>query len=245
MNYFSSYLLDKQILASCLLSLIVLLAPQVQAADSLEVLYSDAFDGRSKQDQSIMTFVHSNNWRYGTNFYFVDLSNLGNFENAGNTYIEWGPRLSPGLLLNNKPLSFGIIDDIYLISEFDYLKNKFVEKLTILGGLSLALDLPGFRFFNMHVFNRNDPTITGHTQQMTFAWNFPFRLGQQNFSVGGFLDFVGGEGANASGYHGQPQLLWELNEQVHVGLEYLYWHNRAGRAGFNESALQAVFKVNF
>ena len=233
------------ILISFSLGVIFLLSGQAWGADSLELLYSDAFDGRGKDDQSLMTFVHNNDWTYGTNFYFVDASNLGNFENAGNTYIEWGPRLSPGKLFNNKPISFGLIRDVYLAGELDYLKNKNIEKLTVLGGISFELAMPGFRFFNMHLFNRNDPTLPGHTEQITFSWNLPFSLWQQNFSIGGFLDLTGSEGSNASSYQGQPQLLWELNDRVFVGLEYLYWHNKAGRAGFNESAMQGVFRINF
>ncbi len=242
---FSDISIYMKVLHSLLISIVCLTAVPAVAVDSIELLYSDAFDGRGRDDQSLITFVHNNNWRYGTNFYFVDVSNLGNFENAGNTYIEWGPRLSPGKLLYDRTLSYGIIQDIYLIGELDYLKNKFVEKPVFLGGISFGLDLPGFRFFNLHLFNRNDPTLEGHTQQITFAWNLPFSMARQNFSVGGFIDASGSEGVNANTLIAQPQLLWELNERIFLGVEYLYWHNKGGRAGFNESAWQGVFRVNF
>ena len=216
-----------------------------QGSSSIELVYSDAFDDRGRDDQSLVTYMQSNTWSFGDSFYFIDLLNLGNFENAGTTYIEWGPRLSLGKILFDKPINFGLIKDIYLIGELDYLHNKWTEKVTVLGGLSVDLAIPNFQFFKVHLFNRNDPTLEGHTQQVTFSWSLPFTLWSKNFSFLGFFDYTDSEGGNASSYQGQPQLLWKLNEKVSIGLEYLYWHNRGGRAGFNESAMQGVFKVNF
>ncbi len=216
-----------------------------QGSDSVEFVHSNAYDKRANQGQTILTYVHSQTWSFGDNFYFLDMANLGNFENAGNTYFEWGPRLSPGKIFGDGPISAGLIRDIYLIGELDYVKNKAVEKAVFLGGLSVDLALPGFRFFKVHLFNRNDPTLTGHTQQLTLAWNLPFTFWNNNFAFQGFFDYTGSEATSASNYQGQPQLLWEMNDRVFLGLEYLYWHNKTGRAGFNESALQGVFKVIF
>lgn len=215
-----------------------------QGSDSLELVYSDAYDRRGRDGQSLVTYKHSRTLSFGDNFYFLDLSNLGNFENAGNTYFEWGPRISPAKIFGDGPAAFGLIRDFYLIGELDYVHNKNVEKATYLAGLSVDLAVPGFRFFKVHVFNRNDPTITGHTQQMTIAWNYSFRFWNKNFSFEGFYDYTGSEGSSASNYQAQPQLLWLLHDRVSIGLEYLYWKNKTGRAGFNESAMQAVFKIN-
>ena len=216
-----------------------------QGSDALELLYSDAYDGRGRDGQSQLTYKHSRTWSFGDNFYFLNLSNLGNFENAGNTYFEWGPRISPGKILGEGPTSFGLIRDVYLISEIDYVQNKNVEKATFLAGLSVDLALPGFQFFKLHLFNRNDPTISGHTQQMTIAWNYPFTLLNRKLSYAGFYDLAASEGASASNYLTQSQVLWHMRDRVYLGLEYLYWHNKIGRAGFNESAMQAVFRINF
>ena len=218
---------------------------KAQGFDSIEFVYSDAFDGSGKSDQSLLTYKHSNTWSFGDNFYFIDASNLGNYENAGNTYFEWGPRLSPGKIFGDGPINFGLIQDVYLIGELDYVKSKRVEKAIFQGGLSVDLAIPGFQFFKLHLFNRNDPTLSSHTQQMTIAWSYPFTVWNKNFSFEGFFDYTNSEGPSASNYQGQPQLLWKVNEKVFLGLEYLYWHNKTGRAGFNESAMQGVFRVNF
>lgn len=216
-----------------------------QGGDSAEFVYSDAYDSGRRDGQSLMTYKHSRTWRIGDNFYFLDLSNLGNFENAGNTYFEWGPRFSPAKTFAGAPAAFAFIRDFYLIGELDYVHNKFVEKGTYLAGISVDLAVPGFRFFKVHLFNRNDPTISGHTQQITVSWNYPFSFLNKSFSFEGFYDYTGREGSSVSNYQAQPQLLWLAHDRVSFGLEYLYWQNKTGRAGFNESAMQAVFRINF
>ncbi len=221
------------------------IAANAQGSDSIEFLYSEGFDVPGQSEQSLLTYKHSRTWSIGDNFYFLDMSNLGNFENAGNTYFEWGPRLSPGKIFGDGPLVFGLIKDIYLVGELNYVNNKFVEKASFLAGPSVDLDIPGFRFFKLHLMNRNDPTLAGHTQQITMAWNFPFTLGRHSFSFEGFYDIVGKEGRASSQYHGQPQLIWYLHDKVSVGIEYMYWKNKTGRSGFNESALQGMIKYTF
>lgn len=239
--------LSKKVLQWLLFASIYLLSfsANAQGSDSVELVHSTAYDKRADLEQTILTYVHSKTWSFGDNFYFLDLANLGNFENAGNSYFEWGPRLSPCKIFGDGPLSAGLISDIYLIGELDYVKNKAVEKAVFLGGLSVDLAIPGFRFFKVHLFNRNDPTLTGHTQQLTLAWNLPFTFWNNNFSFQGFFDYTGSEATRASNYQGQPQLLWEMSDRVFLGLEYIYWHNKTGQAGFNESAMQGVFKVVF
>ncbi len=216
-----------------------------QGSDSLEILYSEGFDDPGKEEQAVATFKHSRTWSIGDNFYFFDLTNLGDFENDGGLYFEWGPRLSPGKLIANRPLSFGLIKDIYLIGELDYVHNKHVEKAIYLTGVSLDLGFPGFQFFKLHLMNRNDPTIPGHTQLLTMSWDYPFSLGGRDFSFEGYYDAVPGEGNRASYYLTQPQLVWRMHEKISLGIEYSYWHNKNGIAGFNESALQGMLRINF
>ncbi|MAY03885.1 MAG: hypothetical protein CMQ38_13025 [Gammaproteobacteria bacterium] len=59
-----------------------------QSSHQLEILYSDAFDRRGRDDQLVATCKHSTGWNLGDSFFFIDMSHLGNFENAGNTYLD-------------------------------------------------------------------------------------------------------------------------------------------------------------
>ena len=236
-----------KILLTALLTFVTLSAPGLQAQTShqLELLYSDAYDRRGRDDQLVATYKNSTDWQSGDSFFFIDMAHLGNFENAGNTYLEWQPRLSLGQLLGDKPLAFGLFEDFYLIGEFDHVHNKHVTKNTYLGGLSTNLDLPGFAFFKLSLMVRNDPTVSGHTQQLALSWNYPFSLAGQRFSVEGFMDAAGSEGNSPSYYIVQPQLLWKYSERLNFGLEYAYWRNKSGLTGFNESAMQVMLRFAF
>jgi nucleoside-specific outer membrane channel protein Tsx len=237
---FSAFLL------SCILLVISLGPAHVQAQPNrqLELLYSDAFDGRGREDQMIATYKQNNTWSVGDSFLFLSMAHLGNIENDGNFYFEWQPRLSLGKLFQDTPLGLGPFSDLFFMAEIDRVHNKRVQKNTYLAGLSSDLALPGFRFFKFSLLARNDPTQTGSTGQITLSWNYPIRLGSQQFSIEGFLDSAGTEG-NASNYTIiQPQFLWTYNQLLKFGLEYNYWHNK-GRAGFNESAWQLMMRFTF
>ncbi len=39
----------------------------------------------------------------------------------------------------------------------------------------------------------------------------------------------------------QPQLRWNPNDRISVGIEYQFWMNKLGDAATDESALQALF----
>jgi len=233
------------VLASCVI--VLGLSPArvlAQGNKQLELLYSDAFDGRGREDQMIATYKQNNTWSVGDSFLFLDIAHLGNIENGGNFYFEWQPRLSLGQLFRDAPLAFGPFSDVFFMAEIDRVHNKRVHNNIYLAGLSSNLALPGFRFFKFSLLARNDPTQPGSAGQITLSWNYPFTLGSQQFSIEGFLDSAGSEG-NASNFTiVQPQFLWTYNELLKFGLEYNYWHNK-GRAGFNETAWQLMMRFTF
>jgi len=211
----------------------------------VELLYSSGYDGRTNDHQGVFTWRHIKPWSIGDNFLFIDVSDVGNFGSAGSTYIEWGPRLSLGKTLSKAPWKFGLIRDVFLVGEINHAHNKRVINTTTLEGISVDLSMPGFQVFKVHLENRNDPDQPGHTGQMSIIFNYPFRLGAQQFSVEGFLDVVGREGRSAPNVHTQPQLVWKWRENINIGLEYQYWHNKTGREGFTESGMQGMVRINF
>jgi nucleoside-specific outer membrane channel protein Tsx len=220
------------------------LSVMAQGNHQLELLYSDTFDGRGRDDQMVFTYKQNNDWEIGDSFLFLDVAHLGNLENAGNFYFEWQPRLSLGKILSDGPLAFGPFEDIYLMGEFDHVHNKRVQKNTYLAGLSTNLAVPGFRFLKLALLARNDPTVSGHAPQLTMSWNYPFNLGGQAFSFEGFLDAAASEGTAPSYTIAQPQFLWSYNSSFKFGLEYNYWRNK-GRVGFNETAWQLMARFTF
>jgi nucleoside-specific outer membrane channel protein Tsx len=221
------------------------LVAQPREINLIETLYGTGYDGRSKHAMAVVTYRHVKPWTIGDNFYFIDLTNVDNFSNAGSTYVEWGPRLSLGKTLRGEPLHFGLVRDIYLVGELNYSRNKRGSNATLLEGVSVDLGIPGFQVLKLHLERRDDPDLPGATGQVSTIYNYPFRIGRQQFAVEGFLDFVRGEGGNADALHGQPQLLWKWRPHFDLGFEWQYWHNKLGRKGFTESVVQAMVRYTF
>lgn len=233
------------LLAGILLSASACVVAQAPEINLIEGLYSSGYDGRSKRAMGVLTYRHVKPWSIGDNFFFADLTNVGNFENAGSTYVEWGPRLSLGRTLGAAPWRFGLVRDVYLVGELNYSRNKSGSNTTPLAGVSVDLGIPGFQVFKMHLEYRDDPDLRGHTGQVTTIYNYPFRLLGQQFAIEGFLDFVRGEAGRADAVHGQPQLVWKWRPHLDLGLEWQYWHNKLGREGYTESAVQALLRYTF
>jgi nucleoside-specific outer membrane channel protein Tsx len=137
------------------------------------------------------------------------------------------------------------VRDVYLVGELNYSRSKRGSNATLLEGVSVDLALPGFQVFKLHLERRDDPDLPGDTGQITTIYNYPFRIGAQQFAIEGFLDFTRGEGNNADTLHGQPQLVWKWRPHLDLGVEWQYWHNKLGRNGFTESVLQGMFRYTF
>ena len=100
-------------------------------------------------------------------------------------------------------------------------------------------------FFKTHLQYRDDPTLDGTSVQFNLVWNKGFKVGEQDFSFEGFLDYTTSEGTTVSNTLAQPQLLWHANKSLAIGIEYQYWKNRLGVDGINESSPQVMVRWTF
>ena len=79
-----------------------------------------------------------------------------------------------------------------------------------------------------------------------FNFARPFTIGESNFSIEGHVEYVG-ERRNEFGGRveawilAQPQLRWNPNDRVSLGIEYQFWINKLGDGATDESAVQALF----
>lgn len=208
-----------------------------------------AIDDKSK---SVMTVEFANGWKYGDNFFFVDISNP---TTTGTTaYGEFSPRLSFGKMTGTD-LSFGIIKDVLLAATLEMGEDVHAG----LYGFGFALDLPGFAFADANFYYReSDHDVFGESSpgyQVTLDWLLPFTIAGTKWAFEGFFDYAfdedGGDNPKKDNIITAPRLLldvgdfWGAPGHLQAGIEYQIWDNKYGIDGVNEDVVQAMLKWTF
>lgn len=217
------------------------------------------FAGGGDENTEIWTLQYAGGWKYGDNFFFVDLLESGDtvFNNS-DAYLEWYTNFSLGKITGEK-VEFGPVRDIGIIFGINYAADENVKKY--LPGVRFSLDLPGFAFANLDVTAYlDDSAAVGHggapseddSFMIDFNWAYPFSVGNQDFSIEGHIEYIG-ERDNELGdtveahVLAQPQFRWDAGkawfdapQHLFVGIEYQYWHNKLGDKDTDESTTQLL-----
>jgi len=220
----------------------------VWSSTKVELLYGYDYKrgpGFAEVDEAIFTIANASGLTWGDSFFFSDVTDFDDRDGTSANHMEFGPRLSLLRTFGDGQWKEGPIKDIYAIVQIDYDNNPFSNKWTGMGGASVDWNVPGFRFVKTHVQYRDDPTKSGSSIQFNLVWNKGFKVGEQNFSFEGFLDWTSSEGNGESNLLTQPQLLWHANKHIAVGIEYQYWQNRLGIDGLDEKAPQLMVRWTF
>jgi nucleoside-specific outer membrane channel protein Tsx len=206
--------------------------------------YSVGSDSQDLTKKNIVTFEYASAWKYGDNFFFIDLT--APFETSSSDhqelYGEWHPRFSLNRWFNLSEKS--LIKNISTAFEMNFGRSSYGATRALLYGLGFDFNLPGFAFFNINIFIRENKDSGKQTFQLSPYWLFPFSIGQQNFEFNGFLDYETADGNRFANYLFSPQLLWDLGNiwgkkgMIYIGLEYNKWHNMYGLEGVNEDRIQ-------
>jgi nucleoside-specific outer membrane channel protein Tsx len=201
------------------------------------------------EERSLITLEHASGWKYGDNFFFVDITNpdrSGELTQTG-FYGEISPRVSFGKMLG-KDLSAGIIQDVLITSTAE-LGDGF---RTYLYGVAVDLKLPNFNFFQVNWYARNEVTFgTDLGQQITLAWGMPFNIGKAKFSFEGFFDYAWDVAPSEDNIITQPRLLLDVGALMdspgvlQAGIEYQIWRNKFGINGVDESFPELMVKWIF
>jgi len=197
-------------------------------------------------ERSIITLEHVNGWKYGDNFFFVDITNPDRKGDLTPTefYGEISPRFSLSAL-SGKDMKMGVIKD-FLITTTMEVGQGFHNYLY---GLAVDLDLPSFKVFQVNWYIRNE--ITAHTdlgQQVTLVWLLPFEAGSTSWVFEGFFDFAYGLGSAEDNIITGPRLLLDVGKffdapgTLQAGVEYQMWRNKFGIDGVDENVAQAMIK---
>ncbi|MDE2782260.1 MAG: nucleoside-binding protein [Gemmatimonadota bacterium] len=202
----------------------------------------------------VLTLQHASFWRFGDNFFFVDLmeDGVGDGFNDKDAYGEWYSNLSLRKL-GGRDLGFGPFADFGIFAGVAFGADANV--LQWLPGARIAWNLPGFVFLNtdfMMAVDGTDGLDGGSPPERDSRFGidinglFPFDLGSQSFSITGHAEyFVAttdelGSDVPAS-ILAQPQLRWDIGAEngLFVGIEYQYWSNKLGTE-VSESVVQAL-----
>ena len=160
--------------------------------------------------QHIQTLQHASGWKYGENFFFVDMICCSGSQADREVYLEWYPYLSLGAITGRK-LSWGPIRDAGPLFALNWgAQAKF---LALGPAARIQLDLPGFAFANLDYMYLLDRTKgleaggapkEGPSHVVDFNWGLPFKVGKASFSFEG---------------HGE----WKSPRDTEFGVRAPYW----------------------
>ncbi len=211
-------------------------------SNNIQILHGGNFEFGDER-QTTLTFEHANGWRYGDTFFYIDYS----LDEPDTVNAEISPRLSFSKI-TGQDLSYGVVQDILVSTTLEKGRNF----TAYLYGGAIDLALPGFNLFQINLYQRNNPDVSGKGWQTTVVWNYPFTIGSAKMSFEGYFDYADYE-EGVKNFFTQPQLLLDAGHslgiapdgKLYAGVEYRYWNNLYGIDGITEKVPQAVVKWVF
>lgn len=195
------------------------------------------------------TLQHFSTWRFGSNFFFADVSSgpdLELFNEQLGIYLEYAPVFSLSQLGILPLAPGGALRDVGVTAQINggWTANGFPIDRVFLEGVELAWSVPGFAVFNTQLLARQEEGYRG-SWQGTWVYTLPFAVGGASGEVTGFLDVWrrsrAGEAASTV-LLAQPQLLVNVGSpdpgesRLQLGVELEPSHDfpaRAVRPGWN------------
>ena len=191
---------------------------------------------------TVLTMQHASQWKFGDNFYFIDLIDDGSDDgfNEMDAYGEWYSNFSLGKLSGND-LAVGPIADFGLFMGAALGTDANFRQW--LPGGRVAWNIPGFIFLNTDLMLGIDggrglalgsPPELDNRFILDVNGLYLFSIGGQSFSITGHAEYAAAttdELGNdvPSSILAQPQFRWNIGGgNVHVGIEYQYWSNKLG-----------------
>ena len=229
------------------------------SSTNIQYLYGSTYsaigvDGEGKLmatdvSSSVITLEHVNGWKYGDNFFFIDITNSdrGDPNKPTSYYGEISPRLSLSQL-TGMDMSAGIIKDVLFTSTME-IGQGFHNNLY---GIAIDLTIPHTPVAQINYYIRNEVGEGKDAgSQVTLVWLTPFALGSVDFAFEGFLDYAFGMDHAEDNLITAPRLLvdvgkaWGAPGTLQVGIEYQIWRNKYGLKDIDEDVAQAMVKWIF
>ncbi|MGR9088764.1 MAG: DUF5020 family protein [Gammaproteobacteria bacterium] len=217
------------------------------SSSNIQLLYGNDFEF-GDDERATVTVEHAHGWKYGTNFFFVDL--LDRNDIGFEVYAEVYTYLSMNKL-SGYQWSFGPVRDVSLVAGLN-ISNKPENDNFKAYMLGLSFDLTNGRFdyLQLDVMAYKGDDIKGkYGLQITPVWSLPFDVASLKFKFRGFTDFRTGNTNDSGNFHilAQPQLLLDVgdlagwrSDKLYIGTEYSLWYRKFGVEDTTESVVQAM-----
>lgn len=226
--------------------ILILLTLKASAFETtnIQLLYSNDFKGDAfiydtkDGKKTTLTFEHYRTFSYGDFFMFIDVMDSDKFDGkTSDIYSEFAPRFSLSKILNES-LSFGILKDVYIATQF----NAGDEYEAYLYGIGIDLDVIACNVFSVNIYNKDENIFDSGTYQITSVYETQAFHG---IHLEGFLDLTKRD------INTHNQLLMNLNsvfntkEKIFVGTEWIYYKYDYHGNHSKTSVLQAMIKYKF
>lgn len=222
---------------------------KVEVHRGYNYIHPFAPDG-TEYDATIISFSHANGWKYGDNFFWFDVIREDEVDSKVSIYGEFAPRISI-FKIAKSDRSEKLFQELTIAGMIEFAPRDFVY----LYGLGTSLKIPGFDYFNLNAYIRDDANIDGITFMLNSSWALPFELGPVGFMFDGFVDIAGREGKDGVKVEPfvitQPALLldignfWQKPNHLYLGSEVEIWYNKLGVEGKNQVVPQITFRWQF
>ena len=218
--------------------------------------YAEPFNTKDV-GKNIYNFNHVSGYKYGSNFFNIDLlysdstdpAGAGSTNGAQEAYIVYRHTLDLSQVTGHK-IAFGPVRGMGLTMGFDANAKTDAgynsKKRMLVAGPTFKLDVPGFLDISVLLLQESNapfntftkvstPRYTYKTHPMIgAAWGIPLGNG---FSFEGFANFIASKGQNEFGgstaaeTNIDGQIMYVLSggkKTAKVGFEYQYWKNKFG-----------------
>lgn len=216
--------------------------------------------GRGRSVTDIVTLQHADGWKYGDNFFFMDIINDARRDGYNESDFYGELYLNASLSkISGHHIGYGLIKDVGILMGFNGAANS--ELFKYLPGLRLAWDIPGFVFLNSDFtayIDASSGLAGGGGPSQTDSWMldingaYPFSLGNHKFLLIGHMEYIDGRrnelgGEVAEWFMAQPQFRYDLGHtlfgkanHLYVGTEWQVWIHKQGDRKTYENVPQAL-----
>lgn len=216
-------------------------------SSNVQFLYGSDFE-LGDPDRTTTTVEHAHGWKYGQNFFFVDIINRSDI--GTEVYAEVYSYFSFNKITGAN-FSLGPIKDISLFAGLNISNKPENDNFkAYLAGLSFDLSNSYFDYLQLDIAAFKSDDVSGkYGIQLTPVWSYPFQIGPAKFKFRGFADIRTANTNNSGNFNvlAQPQVLIDIGDlagiktdAIYIGTEYHYWYNKFGIKGVEESVVQAM-----